>query len=193
MPTRDPAADMMAEDGGIGATTLLARISARGERLCRWALVALPLAWAAFWLALPYLPREALPAPLDRAVDPAQLPAEAIVAGFLISLGPLAATLVAIDALARLCASLRAGAVFTPGTVLLFRRFATALLVLPLVSMLARTMSVAVFHLPQHQLTIGIGISTAEGLLFLLGLLFRLMTHVMQEAAALAREHAEFM
>jgi hypothetical protein len=176
-----------------GPNPELARISARGERLCRWALMALPLAWAAFWLALPVLPREALPAPLDRAVDPTQLPATAIVAGFVISLGPLAATLIAIDALARLCASLRAGAVFTAGTVLLFRRIATALLVLPVVSMLARTLSVAVFHLPQHQLTLGLGISTAEGLLFLLGLLFRLMTHVMAEAAALAREHAEFV
>ena len=172
-----------------GHDRALARVSARGERLCRLALIVLPLAWAAFWLALPYLPRETLPWPLDRAVDPAQLPATAIVAGFLISLAPLAAALTAVDALARLCASLRDGAIFTTATVALFRRIGTALLVLPLVIVLARTASGVVFHLPQGQLAIAVGFSVSESLLFLLGLLFRLMTHVMREAAALAREH----
>jgi hypothetical protein len=172
-----------------GPERALGRASARGERVCRVALVALPLAWAAFWLALPTLPREALPWPLDRAVDPAQLPVSAIVASFVISLAPLAASMAAIDALARLCASLRAGAIFTAATVALFRRIGTALLVLPLVIMLARSLSGVVFHLPQGQLAIGIGFSVSESLLLLLGLLFRLMTHVMAEAAALAREH----
>lgn len=176
-----------------GPDSPLGRASARGERLCRVALVALPLAWAAYWLALPYLPREGLPWPLERDIDPAGLPALAIVAGFAISLAPLAAAMAAIDALARLCTALREGAIFTAATVKLFRQVGTALLLLPLAIVLSRTLCGVVFHLPQGQLAIGIGFGVPDSLLLLLGLLFRLMTHVMAEAAALAREHAEIV
>lgn len=171
----------------------LGRASARGERLCRLALVALPLAWAGTWLALPALPREGLPWPLDQAVDPRSLPPLAVVAGFAISLAPLAAAMAAIDALARLCAALRHGAIFTAETVVLFRRIGAALLVLPLAIILSRILCGVVFHLPQGQLAIGIGFGVPESLLLVLGLLFRLITHVMAEAAALACEHAEIV
>jgi hypothetical protein len=171
----------------------LARASVRGEWLCRAALVVLPLAWAAYWLMLPHLPRAALPWPLDREVDPLAMAPIVIVAAFVVSLAPLAAALLAIDALARLCASFRHGAVFTAASVRLFRQIGSALLLLAAALIAARMLTGVIFHLPQRQLTIGIGFTVPDLLLLALGGLFRIMTHVMAEAATLAREHAEIV
>ena len=131
----------------------------------------------------------------EEAIAGGGLPLWKQVGGFVVALIPAAVAVYGLVALYRLFRLYAAGQVFTPGNTRMLRRFALAVFGYALAKPLAMTLTVLVFTIdaPPSQRQLTIGFSQAELTALFLGLLFLAIAWVMDEARALAEEHAQIV
>lgn len=177
--------------------------------VCLVLIAMLPLSQAAIWFLLDPcggwwpgtaespLPRDILAkaCATGEAGAGGGLPSWKRAGGFAVALIPTAIAVYGLVALYRLFRLHAAGRVFTPGNTRMLRRFALAVFGHALAKPLASTLTVLVFTIdaPPGRRQLAIGFSQAELTALFLGAVFLAIAWVMDEARALAEEHAQIV
>ena len=177
--------------------------------VCLVLIAMLPLSQAAIWFLLDPcggwwpgtaespLPRDILAkaCATGEAGAGGGLPSWKRAGGFAVALIPTAMAVYGLVALYRLFRLYAAGRVFTPGSTRMLRRFALAVFGHALAKPLASTLTVLVFTIdaPPGRRQLAIGFSQAELTALFLGVVFLAIAWVMDEARALAEEHAQIV